>query len=739
MKKLFIALSLSALLVSPLLLTNKSNEVKADAPSNYYASINSSMKGDDLKVALYNIIKGHTKYGYKTLEVAMKITDRDYTLSPLQDNEPDDYDPYMKLLYADYNGDPSTAKTWKTSQGSYGTTTNYVWNKEHIWAKSNGFGNSESCEAYSDLHHLRASDWKCNNTRSNFPFANVSNHNSSTASYDWTESRKTDNYLQNNVFEPRDSDKGDVARALFYMATRYYNGDGSANTHLSLTTGTDSSGGKWGYLDTLLAWHELDPVDEFEAHRNDLIYGIQGNRNPYIDHPEYARAVFKNEPIVEPDTLIDLTYSGTPIKTKYKQGEPFISNGVTVTATFRKKDNSTYTKDVSSNIEWSNIDKDTSSVTGTYTHNSISKSITIDGLTIASLISIFIEGIPNKTVYEVGDTFEHEGLTLYANYDDLTTEDVTSIASWQNTPLTKGQMSIEVSFGGLVTTYLGIHVKEKSESSNRIEFDNHSKDGSSAMSTDTIQSELVSGSDIATISSATNIYAGTTGLKFSSSKKAGSLIVTLKKTTDVTKLVFNAKKYSSDSTTVTVAATGVSSQTFTPTSSLTEYVVNINESISSFTISSPNGQRFYLSYIDVYSGSGGSSSDDVITSWGIDYLFIGDTTFDGNGIGLCRDGHYYHAAKVALMELEATSAGVINNLQSNNKYASECARYLAWSLANHDNNPFSNDYSFLNSTNYEYLNSNNFNINVLIIIAIGMSATVITLVVVIIVKRKRII
>ena len=156
---------------------------------------------------------------------------------------------------------------------------------EHIWAKSNGF-NTKSLPAYSDLHHLRASDWKCNNIRSNNPFAVVATHSSSTAVDDWTQKRKTDNYSSGGVFEPRDSDKGDVARALFYMATRYYNGDGSGGTSLSLTNGTDSSGGKWGYLDTLLAWHEADPVDEFEAHRNDLVYSVQNNRNPYIDHQE---------------------------------------------------------------------------------------------------------------------------------------------------------------------------------------------------------------------------------------------------------------------------------------------------------------------------------------------------------------------------------------------------------------------------------------------------------------------
>ena len=194
MKKIIVPIILSTLLFSTFVLSNSNKEVtitEAAAPSNYYSSITSNMKGDTLKEALYNIIKNHDKQSYDGLEVAMKVTDRDYNLSPIGT---DDDDPYMYLMYADYNGSKSTAQKWSKSHGSYGTLTNYVWNKEHIWAKANGFGNSESCPAYSDLHHLRASDWKCNNTRSNYPFGNVSSHTTSNASYDWTGSRRTDNY-----------------------------------------------------------------------------------------------------------------------------------------------------------------------------------------------------------------------------------------------------------------------------------------------------------------------------------------------------------------------------------------------------------------------------------------------------------------------------------------------------------------------------------------------------------------
>ena len=706
MKKIIVPIILSTLLFSTFVLSNSNKEVaitEAAAPSNYYSSITSNMKGDTLKEALYNIIKNHDKQSYDGLEVAMKVTDRDYNLSPIGT---DDDDPYMHLLYADYNGSKSTAQKWSKSQGSYGTTEQgkYVWNKEHIWAKSNGF-DTKSLPAYSDLHHLRASDWKCNNTRSNYPFGNVSSHTTSNASYDWTGNRRTDNYLSNGVFEPRDSDKGDVARALFYMATRYYSGDGSGGTHLSLTNGTDSSGGKWGYLDTLLAWHEADPVDEFEAHRNDLIYEqFQHNRNPYIDHPEYARAVFKNETIVDPDTLTNLTYTGSPTKTSYREGEPFNSNGLTVTATFKKEDNSTYTQNVTSDISWSPnpLVKNTTTVTGSYTHGSVTKYVIVSNITVSSLDSIRISGNPTKSIYDVGETFVPSGISVYAAYGNEEV-DVTSSATWSSAPLVKGQTSVSVSYGNKQATYCGILVKEKAETSNRIQFKSYS--GSSELSANTIQSDLVSGSNIVTISSASKIFQGDGGIRFASGSYTGTLTIGLKSTTQVTKLVLNAKKYSNDSPSVTVSINGTSAGTFNPTNSnYTDYEVTINKSATSITISAAKNNRFHLKYIDVYSGSGSSTSS--LTD-----------------------------AKVALLNIESSESGSISTLKADSKYSSEYNRYVAWAKACEDLTPFDNDFSFVNNAlSISTFNNDN---STLMIIVIAISITSALVISLILIKKRK--
>ena len=226
---------------------------EADPISNvedYYSSITSNMKGDTLKVALYNIIKGHDKRDYDSIEQDLKYTDRNWTISPSED----DNNPKMILLYADYNS--TSPCDWSLFQGggkNGGVSTGYIWNKEHIWAKSNGF-NTKSLAAYSDLHHLRASDWKCNNTRGNDPFGNVNNGSKVDNAY----GNKTDNKSGGGFFEPADEYKGDCARALFYMATRYYNGDGSGGTHLNLIDKNNSDNipvGTWENLSTLLSWN----------------------------------------------------------------------------------------------------------------------------------------------------------------------------------------------------------------------------------------------------------------------------------------------------------------------------------------------------------------------------------------------------------------------------------------------------------------------------------------------------
>lgn len=166
--------------------------------------------------------------------------------------------------------------------GSGNTDSGYVWNREHIWAKSHGF-NDEKYTAYADAHHLRASEKTINSSRNNSYFAEVTNP---------TGTDEYGNKWTSSVFEPRDEVKGDVARILFYMVTRYH------DSELTLTldnTGNYGNEPTLGMLDTLVKWHYEDPVSETEIKRNEVVYSYQGNRNPYIDHPEFVYYLYQEE------------------------------------------------------------------------------------------------------------------------------------------------------------------------------------------------------------------------------------------------------------------------------------------------------------------------------------------------------------------------------------------------------------------------------------------------------------
>lgn len=249
---------------------------------DYYAGVNFSLSGQTLKVALHNKIKGHTSFSYQALNDTMRQTDRDWKLSP----NPSDTNPFMVLIYASYNFS-STGTANKYSM------RNTSWDKEHIWAKSHG-GFGDNPPAGSDMHHLRASDKNNNSSRGNLDFGYA--HSGATYVRDYSgnnSGRRGTHTGKGSVYEPMDIYKGDVARAIFYMATRYYDGNTGSNAQLTLVDSTTSSTSpRFGVLSALLEWHIKDPVDEFELNRNSLVQGYQKNRNPFIDFPSLADKVF---------------------------------------------------------------------------------------------------------------------------------------------------------------------------------------------------------------------------------------------------------------------------------------------------------------------------------------------------------------------------------------------------------------------------------------------------------------
>lgn len=155
------------------------------------------------------------------------------------------------------------------------------WNREHVWAKSHGdFGTTMGPGTH--LHHLRPTDTTVNSTRGNLDFDTGGEpHDEATGSFHDEDS-----------WEPRDAVKGDVARMVFYMAVRYEGDDGFAD--LEVNDQVDNGSIPYlGKLSALKQWNEVDPPSAFEERRNERIFtNWQGNRNPFVDHPEWVGSIF---------------------------------------------------------------------------------------------------------------------------------------------------------------------------------------------------------------------------------------------------------------------------------------------------------------------------------------------------------------------------------------------------------------------------------------------------------------
>ncbi|NOX47578.1 MAG: T9SS type A sorting domain-containing protein [Chlorobi bacterium] len=258
-KKNILFLSFSFLLVSGLF---------SQIPPGYYDGAE-GLQGDQLKAALHNIIDDHTWYSYNDL--------RDFILKDT-DEDPDNSNNVI-LLYTGRSQAKST----------FGGGAN-DWNREHVWAKSHGgFGNNPP--AGTDAHHIRPTDASVNSSRGNKDFAMGGQEHSEA----------TGNYYTAYTWEPRDAVKGDVARMIFYMATRYEGGSGEPDLEVVDAINT-SPNPEHGKLSDLLNWNQQDPPDDFEINRNNVIYGYQNNRNPFIDHPEYVNAIW-NPVSVQDNTL----------------------------------------------------------------------------------------------------------------------------------------------------------------------------------------------------------------------------------------------------------------------------------------------------------------------------------------------------------------------------------------------------------------------------------------------------
>ena len=299
---------------------------------SYYSNLNSlnesERRGTNLLKNLKPILKNNQKYfSYESGDDFWKmyeITDRDWSKSPVSSISQGTYDkasntitgykygkdnPYIHALYVNRDVENETKAYGDHNQDQWGI------NREHIWPKGAGFNAEGSGGARGDAMHLWAGNGKVNGTyHSNYYYGYVDKTKDYDDAKDYasTLSGNLKGYSKTlggkvTVFEPQDCDKGDIARACFYMVARYNflsgsdeDGIDTNNPNLELVNelasfsekgyqSTTTKTGKLGLIQDLLEWNRLDPVDGYELHRNNLLHrNFTNNRNPFIDFPEWA-------------------------------------------------------------------------------------------------------------------------------------------------------------------------------------------------------------------------------------------------------------------------------------------------------------------------------------------------------------------------------------------------------------------------------------------------------------------
>lgn len=216
-------------------------------------------------------------------------------------------------------------------------------NREHVWPKEGGKAFPEKSKAGSDAHHLRPTEAQLNSTRNNLSFGVVEQTKANIVKQDGSTTYDNLCYTANGLFYPGEGYRGATARILMYVQTRWGN---EYDLKFVDEAGNCKTIGK---ISDLLKWHLEEPVTEAEIARNEAIYKIQGNRNPFIDHPEYATQIYcydgesynatlqsvAKEGVIDSNIdVVSISLSGTPTKLEYTVGDKFIPNGLIVTATY---------------------------------------------------------------------------------------------------------------------------------------------------------------------------------------------------------------------------------------------------------------------------------------------------------------------------------------------------------------------------------------------------------------------
>ena len=381
------------------------------------------------------------------------------------------------VIYTDYDlnstAKDSNGQTYGTKVASFYTKTAATgWNREHMWPNSHGGNHVEA-----DILHTRPTISSENSSRGNSFYVEGKNNSSSG----W------DPYTAGYDAEVR----GECARVILYCVVAYPSFTLSdADSHSTSNSNKDNM---MGNMNTLIKWHFDYAPNVYEMNRNNGAEYLQGNRNPFVDHPEYVARIWSNF-----NSTVSTLCSNNSSKYEgwepgnycnYGSNTPVNNDGVTISASSASVSvGSTTTLSAtasnSGTISWTTSNSAVASISsssgasitvtgvaaGTAT---ITAKATINGtqysktctVTVTKVVSSLSKGStsPSKTTYTAGESFDPSGLTITATYSDSTSGDVTSSVVWTPDPLTTGTTSVTGTFGGKSITISGLTVNAPTE------------------------------------------------------------------------------------------------------------------------------------------------------------------------------------------------------------------------------------------------------------------------------------
>lgn len=430
---------------------------------SYYDNLNTDLEGSAFRQELAELITDtHTKYtSYSGLANAFKVADAD----------PDNNGNVIWF----YTG---TSVPFSGFGGSVGAT-----NREHVWPKDGGDAFPAESGPGSDAHHLRPTETQLNSTRGSKNFdevaqtsANIVKENGSSSYGNSAYGADALCYSSGSFFYPAKGYRGATARILFYMQTRW----GDHNLEFVDGAGSSKTIGK---ISTLLKWHLEEPPTEEEIRRNEAVFGLQGNRNPFIDHPEYAAQIYcydgesynnalqqvlaeSDDPYGNLNTAVLESLAISPSTVTISVGDTYALTAVPTPSNARANVSWTSSDNTVATVSDSGVvtAKSQGTVTITARNNDDASIYATARVTVKQVTDITISGAPVKTAYFEGDTFDPTGLTILATFSDGTSENLPpNTCTWLDgttlsATLTAGTTSVVCKYGNITKTVTGITV-----------------------------------------------------------------------------------------------------------------------------------------------------------------------------------------------------------------------------------------------------------------------------------------